>query len=318
MGVRFRVKKKPIIISFLVVLLIICAVSGYFYAQSLQNIMTDEERAIESKWNEATTQFEESKNVWMETQYSVYPEGTMSVVVKWFNTSGSEMTGGESYTLEKRVDNVWRTVEKATDINYCFNSIGYGLPSGGSYWQSYDLIPYTDGLTAGEYRISSYVIADYPDCIQCYGYFKVGKTPELRNVAHDANAYEYVNTEYGFVLSLPPDWEGCKTEVIKSSGDIELDKLAKTVDPGWFVLRIRHPNWSERKPYQDILLACVNLEKWDSGDGLAKAVGEDFERLPQRISTDSWMLLFAKNNLNSALDGYDAVKQALDSMSPVR
>lgn len=84
------------------------------------------------------------------------------------------------------------------------------------------------------------------------------------------------------------------------------------------MLRIRHPDWSENTPYQDIIFACVSLEEWDAGDGLNKAVGTDFEMLPQRISTNSWMLMFAENTLDSSLDGYDTVLQALDSMSPIR
>lgn len=311
-------KKKPIIISLLAAIMIICALVGLFYKPSLKNTITDEEQTNETKWNAATTQYEESEEVWVETQYSVYPEGTRTVTAKWFNKSGSELTGGEFYTLEKQVDGVWRTVEKETDINYAFKCIGYGLPAGGSYWQSYDLIPYTDGLNAGEYRIFSYVIADYPACIQCYGYFKVGKALELRNVTHNAGEYEYVNAEYGFVLNLTPDWEGCKTEVIHDTGDKALNELAKAIDPEWFVLRIRHPEWSEDNPYQDIIFTCVSLEKWDSGDGLEKAVGEDYELLPRRISTDSWMLMFTNNTLDSSLEEYDTVMQALDSMSPIR
>lgn len=306
-------KKKPIIISLVAAILIISAVGVLFYEHNRKNTMTDEEKTYESKWNAATAQYEESEDVWMETQYSVYPEGTMTIIVKWFNKSGSELTGGEYYTLEKLVNGVWRTVEKETDINYCFNSIGYILLSGGSYWQSYDLIPYTDWLNAGEYRISSYVIVDYPNCIQCYGYFKVGKAAELRNVTCGAGEYEYVNTEYGFVLSLTSDWDGCETEITSSTGDIELNELAKTIDQGWLVLRIRHPDWSEDTPYQDIIFACISLEKWNSGDGL-----NNFEMLPQRISTNSWVLMFAENTLNSSLNGYDTVVQALDSMSSIR
>ena len=311
-------KKKPILICLIAAILIISAVGIVFYAHNLKNPMTGEEKTDEAEWNAATAQYEESEDVWMETQYTVYPEGTMTVTAKWFNKSKSELTGGEYYTLEKLVNGVWRTVEKETDIKYCFNSIGYILPSGGSYWQSYDLNPYTDGLDAGEYRISSDVIANYPNGIQCYGYFKVGKVPELRNVTCNTGEYEYVNTEYGFVMSLPSDWDGCKTEVINSTGDIELNELAKTIDQGWFALRIRHPDWSQNTPYQDIIFACVSLEKWNSGDGLNKAVGTDYEKLPERISTDSWMLLFAENTLDSSLEGYDIVVKALDSMSPIR
>jgi hypothetical protein len=272
----------------------------------------------EAKWPEAAPQYAESADVRMETHYSVYPEGTMTVLVKWFNEGTVELTGGELFTLEKLVDDVWRTVHKETDINYGFTLGGYLLPPGGSYWQDYGLLPYTDGLNAGKYRISAYVIVDYPECIQVYGYFEVGAAAEPRSVTCKDGVYEYVNTDYGFVLDLTPDWDGCAAEIIDGTGDAELDALAEKISDDWRALRIRHPAWSEDTPYQDIIFACVSLRDWNDGAGLVNAVGTNDEALPKRISNDTWMLLAAENTLDRTLQGYDTAAKALETMAAVR
>lgn len=261
--------------------------------------------------------YKESDDVWMETQYAVYPERTSSVLVKWFNESTENLTGGESFALEKKTLGIWHPVVKLSDINYGFNLVGYPLPSGGTYWQEYNLIPYTDGLSSGTYRISSYVIEDYPQCIRAYGYFYVGKTAELRPVTRKDGTYEYVSPDYGFVLTLSSDWAGCTLDVIGSTGDTVLDTLAATFSNDWFALRIRHPNWSDNTQYQDIIFAVISDEDWNAAN-LKKAVGSNYELLPERVSTKKFTLMFSVNNMDNRLEGYDEALEALKTVTAIR
>lgn len=97
----------------------------------------------------------------------------MIVTVTWHNDTDMELTYGQYFTLHKLIDGKWFVVEKQTDVNYAFTDEGLKLPAGETCEHAYNLIPYTDGLDAGEYRISAYTFEEYPECYQVYGYFGV-------------------------------------------------------------------------------------------------------------------------------------------------
>ncbi|NHM30043.1 hypothetical protein [Neobacillus terrae] len=72
----------------------------------------------------------------------------------------------------------------------------------------------------------------------------------------------YENTEYGFSFTLPKSWEGYK--VLTDSWDgISSDQQNKLIEHGK-ILSIRHPDWTEEKPRQDIPIMIFTLNQWSS------------------------------------------------------
>lgn len=135
---------------------------------------------------------DELDGVWIETEYETYEVGTTNVRVKWYNTLLDNMSFGQMFVLEEKVNGSWKTVSKDTDINYAFTAEGLILNSNDTIWHTYHLTPYTDGLTSGKYRISTtffrytyegkdYGSGNYPD-YQVYGYFEVGDKNNRRNM----------------------------------------------------------------------------------------------------------------------------------------
>lgn len=68
----------------------------------------------------------------------------------------------------------------------------------------------------------------------------------------------YENTEYGFNFELPKSWEGYKI-VSDSWEGISTDQ--QIIESGQ-ILSIRHPEWTEEKPKQDIPIMIFTLDQW--------------------------------------------------------
>ncbi|NLO10249.1 MAG: hypothetical protein GX129_10350 [Clostridiales bacterium] len=263
-------------------------------------------------------ELEELEEVWIETEYEAYETGILDVRVKWYNTLNDEMMFGEFYTLEEKINGSWEKVSKETDINYGFNAIGYGLGTNDARWHTYHLIPYTDGLPLGDYRISAsfsrmtldgndYGAGKYPD-YQVYGYFNVGDTMIKRNITIlDDSKIEYLNEEYNFGIYLPKEWEGLQTSTSKETGDEDLDELFRKIDDEFIVMNIRHPKWTVEEPYQDISFAIFRTEQWN--DNVAAAVNDDFDLLPLQIPGGGHEFVFRSNPMayNSSFKGHEEV-----------
>ncbi|WP_218833114.1 hypothetical protein [Bacillus sp. 7884-1] len=70
----------------------------------------------------------------------------------------------------------------------------------------------------------------------------------------------YENVEYGFTFTLPISWEGY--QIVSDSWDgIATDQQQMESGP---ILLIRHPEWTEAKPRQDIPIMIFSLEQWSS------------------------------------------------------
>jgi hypothetical protein len=135
----------------------------------------------EIKWEHASEGLNELNKVWIETEYETYKNGSTDIRVKWYSSLEENITFGNRFLLEKKVGRFWKVVSKETDIDYGFNDEGFILNSNETRWHTYNLIPYTDGLSTGEYRISTTFFIKQPDGnylvennqYQIYGYFKV-------------------------------------------------------------------------------------------------------------------------------------------------
>ncbi|MFJ5762479.1 hypothetical protein ACIQAA_25790 [Neobacillus sp. NPDC093182] len=70
----------------------------------------------------------------------------------------------------------------------------------------------------------------------------------------------YDNTEYGFTFTLPDTWEGY--QIVSDSWEgIATDQ--QQTENGQILL-IRHPEWTEEKPRQDIPIMIFTLRQWSS------------------------------------------------------
>jgi hypothetical protein len=74
----------------------------------------------------------------------------------------------------------------------------------------------------------------------------------------EVNLYE--NAEFGFTFTLPKSWEGYQI-VADSWEGISPDQ--KQMENGKILL-IRHPEWTEAKPRQDIPIMIFTLKQWSS------------------------------------------------------
>lgn len=70
----------------------------------------------------------------------------------------------------------------------------------------------------------------------------------------------YENTEYGFSFSLPITWKGYSIVVDEWQGlPVGEDEPAATGP----LLSIRHPQWTEEVPRQDIPIMIFTIDQWD-------------------------------------------------------
>jgi len=70
----------------------------------------------------------------------------------------------------------------------------------------------------------------------------------------------YKNKEYGFTLTLSQGWQGYSVKT-------------NPIEYGWKVV-IRHPRWTEAKPYEDIPILVYQIKQWE------KWATNDFEDYP--------------------------------------
>lgn len=263
------------------------------------------------------------KEVSMDTEYQIYEEDVLRIRVRWYNQLLDSITFGEMFYLEKNVDGKWKQVTKKTNINYAFNSIGYLLDSYDSRWHTYNLIPYTDGLPHGEYRISTTIHRNAIEGVtygagnnpsyQVYGYFQVGDERKKRDIPLlDSSKIEYTNEDFGFSLLLPKEWEGF--EVIKEdgTGDIDTDNLFRKIDKNFKVIKVRHPQWDIEDPYQDISLVFFQIERWNNN--INAAINDNFNLLPHIVlGNHEYVITLDPIAYKETFRGYQEVMEIIGS-----
>lgn len=78
-----------------------------------------------------------------------------------------------------------------------------------------------------------------------------------------SGSIEYENTQYGFSFSLPGSWKGYSIITDKWEGlAINEQEGEKTVETGP-VINIRHPDWTDQNPRQDIPIMIFTVTQWD-------------------------------------------------------
>ena len=74
----------------------------------------------------------------------------------------------------------------------------------------------------------------------------------------------YTNTQYGFSFSLPESWKGYSIINDKWEGlSLESQNQGTVVETGP-LLSIRHPEWTDQNPRQDIPIMIFTLKQWNS------------------------------------------------------
>jgi len=77
---------------------------------------------------------------------------------------------------------------------------------------------------------------------------------------------EYRNRQYRFRLALPDDWKGFSVLTETWTGSPMVKGVASQSGP---LITVRHPLWTEEKPYQDIPIMVFTKEQWSHIDDLA-------------------------------------------------
>jgi|GEM_PF-4833944 len=74
----------------------------------------------------------------------------------------------------------------------------------------------------------------------------------------------YKNTRYGFAFSLPQSWSGYSIIEEEWKGlSLEEETMGEITETGPMVI-IRHPEWTEENPRQDIPILVFSLAQWEA------------------------------------------------------
>ncbi len=85
-------------------------------------------------------------------------------------------------------------------------------------------------------------------------------TPEDFAISTAVSIISYQNTKYGFDFNLPDSWKNYGIVLENWEGKAVGDK---TVQTGTVIL-IRHPQWAEKNPRQDIPIMVFTIAQWNS------------------------------------------------------
>ncbi|WP_341878011.1 stalk domain-containing protein [Defluviitalea saccharophila] len=130
---------------------------------------------------------------------------------------------------------------------------------------------------------------------------------------NEADSIIYKNTQYGFSFSFPDTWEGYKIVTDRWEGlSLKGSKAGKKVEEGP-VLSIRHPQWTDKTPRQDIPIMIFTLDQWNSLQKEKFSVGAA-PILPKELGRNEKYVFALPARYNfSFLTGYEEVESILDN-----
>lgn len=123
------------------------------------------------------------------------------------------------------------------------------------------------------------------------------------------NSTIYENKEYGFKFSLPESWENYSIVTNKWEG---LSLTDSKENQSGELLYIRHPEWTEENPRQDIPVMIFTQEQWNSLNNGEYSVGAA-PVLPSKLGENSLYVFALPARYNySFLTGYEEVEKILE------
>jgi len=90
-----------------------------------------------------------------------------------------------------------------------------------------------------------------------------GAQPAANEQTGEGQALEYQNSQYGFTFKLPASWQGYRVIAGEWEGRALGGAQEGKVTEKGALLSIRHPQWTEEKPRQDIPIMVFTLEQWE-------------------------------------------------------
>ena len=72
----------------------------------------------------------------------------------------------------------------------------------------------------------------------------------------------YENTEYGFDFALPDSWKNYTIVTDTWNGNLISDTDTNKPDESGPIISIRHPEWTEDSPRQDIPIMVFTYDQW--------------------------------------------------------
>ncbi len=118
----------------------------------------------------------------------------------------------------------------------------------------------------------------------------------------------YLNKEYGFCLYLPPSWKGYS--IVQEFWGGLSDGVEVTTGPK---LLIRHPDWSETSPRQDIPIMVFSPSQWDALQEFRFSIGAA-PIGPRKLDSNVSYIFALPARYNFAfLDGFEEVEVSLQT-----
>jgi hypothetical protein len=119
----------------------------------------------------------------------------------------------------------------------------------------------------------------------------------------------YENTEYGFTFALPKSWSGY--QIVSDSWEgISLDQQPVENGP---ILSIRHPEWTDEKPKQDIPIMILTFNQWSSLEKGKFHIGAAPVGPTMLGQNDQYVFALPARYNFAFPDGYEEVEKILES-----
>jgi len=122
----------------------------------------------------------------------------------------------------------------------------------------------------------------------------------------------YENLEYGFKFSLPDGWKGYSVELDEWIGTNVDGSEGQDPCPNGPIITIRHPEWTEDKPRQDIPIMVFTLDQWAELSEGRFSVGAAPVGPTELGRNDAYVFALPARYNYAFLEGYAEVQGILD------
>lgn len=139
--------------------------------------------------------------------------------------------------------------------------------------------------------------------------------PATDNAAPDQTV-KYINSDYGFEFDLPAGWKGYSVVVEKWESYIYSDAGQTLVAEGPQI-SIRHPQWTEQAPRQDIPIMIFTISQWNDMQADKFHIGAAPINPSELGRNDKFVFALPARYNFAFLPGYEEVEKILEG-NPLR